>query len=226
MTKYRCLVLDHDDTTVDSTRHVNYPQFKQFIHTLRPEVNFTEEDYIRNCCDYGFYGMCDQLFHYTPEELELHIANWKAYLKTHKAPFFPGIPELIQRQKDEGGLVCVVSHSYEDTIRPLYDHFGVVQPDTVFGAERPEEERKPNAWPLLEIMHRYDLSPEEVLMVDDAPHLDGSYAPQGGELARKCGVTFACAAWFGMPQHVKNRMQNSCDFFLETVSQLETLLFG
>ena len=25
--RYQCLVLDHDDTTVDSTRAVNYPQF-------------------------------------------------------------------------------------------------------------------------------------------------------------------------------------------------------
>lgn len=217
MLRFQCLVLDHDDTTVDSTRHVNYPQFKQFIHTLRPEVNFTEEDYIRSCCDYGFYGMCDKLLHYTPEELELHIANWKAYLKTHRAPFFAGMPELIARQKAEGGLVCVVSHSYEDTIRPLYEHFGVTQPHLVFGAERPEEERKPNPWPLQEIMRRYGLRPEEVIMVDDAP--------QGGEMARKCGVKFACAAWFGMPEHVKNRMQGNCDFFLETVPQLNDLLF-
>lgn len=218
MLNYRCLVLDHDDTTVDSTRHVNYPQFRSFIHTLRPEVNFTEEDYIRNCCDYGFYGMCDKILHYTEEELELHIANWKAYLKTHRAPFFAGMPELISRQKAEGGLVCVVSHSYEDTIRPLYEHFGVVQPDIVFGAERPEAERKPNVWPLMEIMRRYDLSPEEVLMVDDAP--------QGGEMARNCGVKFACAAWFGMPQHVREKMQGGFDYFLESVEELSRLLFA
>ena len=142
----------------------------------------------------------------------------KAYLKTHRAPFFAGMPELIARQKAEGGLVCVVSHSYEDTIRPLYEHFGVVQPDIVFGAERPEAERKPNVWPLMEIMRRYDLSPEEVLMVDDAP--------QGGEMAKNCGVKFACAAWFGMPQHVREKMQDRCDYFLESVEELSRLLFA
>lgn len=217
MTRYRCLVLDHDDTTVDSTRHVNYPQFRQFIPTIRPDVHFTEEDYIQHCCDYGFYQMCREVLHYTEEELELHIANWKNYLKTHRAPFFPGMPELIARQKAEGGLVCVVSHSYEDTIRPLYDHFGVIQPDTVFGAERPDEEQKPHPWPLEEIMRRHNLTPEELLMVDDAP--------LGGQMAKACGVDFACAAWYGMPQNVRRVMEGQCDFFLQSVEDLHKLLF-
>lgn len=218
MLHYRCLVLDHDDTTVDSTRHVNYPMFREFIPTIRPDVHFTEEDYIRHCCDLGFYEMCVKLLHYTPQELELHVSTWKEYLKTHRAPFFPGMPELIARQKAEGGIVCVVSHSFEDTIRPLYEHFSVTQPDLVFGAERPPHERKPNPWPLEEIMRRYDLSPEEIIMVDDAP--------QGRDMAKACGVDFACAAWYGMPPHVKEKMAGISDFFLESVEDLSKLLFA
>ena len=131
MTNYRCLVLDHDDTTVDSTRKVNYPQFCQFVPTIRPDFHFTEEEYIATVGEMGFYEMVTHILHYTEEEREAHIANWKQYLKTHRAPFFPGMPEIIRRQKEEGGIVCVVSHSYEDTIRPLYDYHGVTQPDLV-----------------------------------------------------------------------------------------------
>ena len=218
MTNYRCLVLDHDDTTVDSTRKVNYPQFCQFVPTIRPDFHFTEEEYIATVGEMGFYEMVTHILHYTEEEREAHIANWKQYLKTHRAPFFPGMPEIIQRQKEEGGIVCVVSHSYEDTIRPLYDYHGVIQPDLVFGAEQPPQRRKPNPWPLQEIMRRYDLNPTEILMVDDAP--------LGGQMAKSCGVKFAGAAWYGMAPSVREKLQAQCDIFLPTVKDLSRLLFG
>lgn len=217
MLNYRCLVLDHDDTTVDSTRKVNYAQFCQYVPTVRPDFFFTEEEYITTVGEMGFYEMAEKILHYTEEELEAHVANWKQYVHAHPAPFFPGMPEIIARQKQEGGLVCVVSHSYEDTIRPLYDYYGVTQPDLVFGAEQPPERRKPNPWPLQEIMRRYDLKPEEVIMVDDAP--------LGGQMAKSCGVRFAGAAWYGMAPSVREKLRNNCDIFLPAVEDLEHLLF-
>ena len=35
--RYQCLVLDHDDTVVNSTASVNYPAFVQTLKTLRPD---------------------------------------------------------------------------------------------------------------------------------------------------------------------------------------------
>ncbi len=218
MTRYKCLVLDHDDTTVDSTRKVNYPQFRGSLARLRPEMTVSEDDFIRYCCDLGFYRMCDEILHYTPDELERHIADWRAYLQTHHAPFFPGIADVIRRQKDEGGIVCVVSHSYEDTIRPQYERAGVLQPDIIFGAEYPAEQCKPNPYPLEELMRRYGLSPEELLVVDDMP--------LGRQMARACGVPFAAAAWYGMPDFIREKLACDCDYFLETVDDLSALLFS
>lgn len=43
--RYQCLVLDHDDTVVNSTASVNYPAFVQTLKTLRPDVHMTLDDF-------------------------------------------------------------------------------------------------------------------------------------------------------------------------------------
>lgn len=217
MLRYPCLVLDHDDTTVDSTRSVNYPQFCQAMTHFRPGFSMTEEEYFLYCFDPGFYEMCRQVLHYTPEEMAEHLQMWKDYHKDHHPPFFPGMPELIRRQKAEGGLVCVVSHSTEDVIRRAYDHAGVPQPDLIFGAEQPEERCKPNPWPMEEILRRFHLQPQEVLMIDDMP--------QGGRMAHAVGVEFACAGWYGMLPEIEARIRPMADYFFSDIPALTEFLF-
>lgn len=217
MLRYRCLVLDHDDTLVDSSRRVNYPQFRRAIAALRPGVEISEEAFILYCYDPGFYPMCREVLHYTDEELSQHEQAWLSYLETHKPPFFDGIPALLARVKAEGGLVCVVSHSYAESIRAVFSHHGIAQPDSVFGAEYPVEQRKPNPFPLEEIMRRYALAPEDILVVDDMQH--------GCNMAHACGVDFACAAWYGMPESLAVKMREISDHFFLSVSELSALLF-
>ena len=36
--KYKCLILDHDDTVMDSTAHVHHPAFLVALAELRPGV--------------------------------------------------------------------------------------------------------------------------------------------------------------------------------------------
>ena len=217
MLRYRCLVLDHDDTTVDSTRSVNYPQFCQALAHFRPEMSMTEEEYFLHCFDPGFYEMCRLTLRYTDEEMAAHLQMWKDYHKDHHPKFFPGMPEIIRRQKEEGGLVCVVSHSTIDVIRRAYDHENVPMPDLIYGAEQPAERCKPNPWPMEQILSRYDLSPEEVLMVDDMP--------QGGKMAHQVGVAFACAGWYGMLPQIEANMRTQCDYFFSTVEDFSRFLF-
>ena len=217
MLRYKCLVLDHDDTTVDSTRSINYPQFCQALAHFRPEMTMTEEEYFLHCFDPGFYAMCEQVLHYTPQEMAEHLQMWKDYHKDHHPPFFPGIPELIRRQKEEGGLVCVVSHSSDDVIRTAYDHAGVPQPDLIFGAEQPAERCKPNPWPMEQILERFALKPSQVLMVDDMP--------MGGRMAHAVGVEFAAAAWYGMLPQLEALIRPQCDYFFATVQALSDFIF-
>lgn len=217
MLRYPCLVLDHDDTTVDSTRTVNYPQFLEAIARFRPGFSMTLEEYMLYCFEPGFYEMCDRVLHYTPQEMADHMQMWRDYHKTHHPSFFPGMAELIKRQKAEGGYVCVVSHSSDDVIKAAYAHENIPLPDLVFGAELPAECRKPNPWPLLQIMETLHLSPSQLLMVDDMPH--------GRAMAHAVGVQFAGAGWYEMLPQIEEHMRTHSDFFFRHVADLTSFLF-
>ena len=217
MLRYRCLVLDHDDTTVDSTRTVNYPQFLEALAKFRPGFHMSLEEYMLHCFDPGFYEMCEQVLHYTAQEMADHFQMWKDYHKTHHPKFFPGMADLIRQQKKEGGYVCVVSHSSDDVIMDAYTHENVPLPDLIFGAEQPAECRKPNAWPLLEIMRRLDLTPADLLVVDDMP--------LGATMAQSVGVRFSAAGWCGMLPQIERHMHRCTDLFFRTIEDLQKHLF-
>ena len=40
-----CLVLDHDDTVVNSTATVHFPCFQEFLKLYFPQCNYTLEEY-------------------------------------------------------------------------------------------------------------------------------------------------------------------------------------
>ena len=217
MLRYPCLVLDHDDTAVDSTVSVNYPQFCEAMKVFRPGFHMTLEEYLLYCYKPGFYEMCEQILHYTPEEMAAHLQMWKDYHADHHPAFFPGVPELIRRQKAEGGYVCVVSHSSNDVIEEAYALEGLPMPDLIFGAEQPAERRKPSAWPMEQILSRLQLAPSQLLMVDDMPH--------GGIMSHKVGVEFACAGWCNMLPQIEGEMRKQADYFFAAVEELSDFLF-
>ena len=45
MLRYPCLVLDHDDTTVNSTATVHYPAFVEYMKIHHPEIHLSLEEY-------------------------------------------------------------------------------------------------------------------------------------------------------------------------------------
>ena len=47
MLRYPCLVLDHDDTVMDSTAHIHYPAFLDEMQQMRPGVWMSLQDYFR-----------------------------------------------------------------------------------------------------------------------------------------------------------------------------------
>ena len=218
MLKYPCIVLDHDDTVVQSERTVNYPYFCQILDELRPGQTIGELDYVRNCFDPGFIEMCREKFHFTDEELAIEYKGWQEYVRTHAAAPYPGIDRIIHRQKQSGGVVCVVTQSAEATIRRDYQlHFGI-QPDAIYSWDLPEHQRKPNPYPLEHIMQTYGFSPEELLVVDDLK--------PAVEMARKADVRIAFAAWSKpeLPQIV-SEMKSLCDFSFQSPQELEDFLF-
>lgn len=218
MLKYPCLVLDHDDTVVQSEKTIGYPFFCYILDQFRPGEKISLADYVTDCHNLGFAEMCRQRWQFTEQELLDEYMGWMEYVKTHIPDAFPGIGRVILRQKEEGGIVCVVSHSSIMNITRDYDvHFGV-QPDAIYGWDLPEEKRKPNPYPLEDIMARYHLSPEDLLVVDDMK--------LAWRMADPLGVKIAFAAWgkVDFPE-LAEEMRDICDFTFDTTKDLEHFLF-
>jgi len=217
--KYPCLVLDHDDTVVQSMKTLSYPFFCYILEKMRPGAHMSLEDYILNCHNLGFLELCRQHFHYTDAELEYEHEQWAAYIRTHIPDPYPGIKRILHRQKAEGGLICVVSHSALENITRDYDvHFGI-QPDAIYGWDLPPHQRKPNPYPLEDIMARFHLSPDQILVVDDMK--------LSCLMAKPLGVEVAYAAWgdMGVPS-LSAEMEYLCEHTFRTVSDMESFLFG
>ena len=218
MLNYRCLVLDHDDTVVRSEETVNYPSFLEALKVLRPGRALTRGDFPRGCFSRGFCARCRRDIGLTPEEIDVQYDMWRSYVATHIPPPYDGLRPILTRWKQEGGLLCVSSHSArENILRDYRLHFGL-EPDQIFDWDLGEDRRKPSPYALQEIMRLYDLRPDELLMVDDLK--------PGYDMAHACGVPFACAGWSHDDPEIRAFLRRFSDFYLETVQELEPLLFG
>lgn len=70
MLKYKCLVLDHDDTVVRSTPEIHFPVFKNTLSKLRPNTEITLDEFMMYCFDPGFNSLCFDILKFTSEEME------------------------------------------------------------------------------------------------------------------------------------------------------------
>ena len=219
MLKYRCLVLDHDDTVVQSMKTLSYPFFLYVLSVFRPGQTMSFSDYVQDCHHYGFADLCRLRFGFTNEELAREHEMWMGYVLSHTPDPYPGIDKIIHRQKAEGGLICVVSHSSMENIIRDYDvHFGI-RPDAIYGWERPEQERKPNPFPLKDIMERFDLQPQDILVVDDMK--------LACKMASPLGVSVAYAGWSGMGvPEIDEEMCRLCDMSFDSIEKFGEFLFG
>lgn len=219
MLKYPCLVLDHDDTVVRSESTVNYPAFLEALRVLRPGETISLPEYTLWCFRHGFSALCTQRFGFTEAEFQVQFQIWLEYVMTHIPPCFPGIGRILRRQREAGGLICVVSHSARENILRDYErHFGL-RPDCIYGWELGPERRKPAPYSLDQIMAAYSLSPGELLMVDDLK--------PGYDMAESRGVDFAWAGWAreDIPE-ISQFMQQACTYMFRSPQALEQFLFA
>ncbi len=216
--KYPCLVLDHDDTVVRSEATINYPYFVYILNQFRPGATIMLEEYVRGCSDMGFAQMCRKWYGFTEEELVEEYLGWKEYIRHHVPEAFPGIGAVIRRQKALGGKICVVSMSSEENIlRDYRVHFGI-EPDIIFGWDMEEENRKPSPYALNKCMELYQLSPAQLLVVDDMK--------PAWEMACAAGVKIGFAAW-GRQEYpeITREMSELCHYTFQTTRELEAFLF-
>ena len=214
--KYRCLVFDHDDTTVNSTATIHHPCFEQFLKDYYPDRSCTLEDYFLKNFSPGFIPMCMEEYGMDDETLAMEARYWQEYVRDRIPQAYPGIREIMLQHKRNGGLIAVISHSYRHNILRDYEANGLPQPDLIFGWEMPPEQRKPAAWPLMEVLRRFDLRPEEVLMIDDLK--------PGYDMASACGVPFAAVGWANDIAPIEAFMRENCSLYFKQVSELAAFL--
>ena len=218
MLKYPCLVLYHDDTLVQSESTVNYPFFVYILDQFRPGTTITLEEYVHGCCHLGFADMCRQWYGFTEQELVDEYRGWQEYIKDHIPAPFPGIEKIIHRQKEDGGIICVVSHSSDvNILRDYRQHFGT-EPDAIYSWDLPAQLRKPSTYALEDIMKRYSFTADQLLVVDDMK--------PAFEMASKAGVPIAFAAW-GRKDYpeISDEMKQLCDFSFDSPEKLYKFLF-
>lgn len=216
--KYKCLILDHDDTVMDSTAHVHHPAFLVSLAELRPGHTISLEDYFRMNFHPGFVEYCRRELGFTEAEFDREVEMWKEYVADHIPTAYPGMARIIRHQKELGGLVCVVSHSFDFNIRRDYAANGLPEPDAIYGWELPPERRKPDPWALYQIMERFGLRPEQALVVDDLK--------PGYDMARAADVPFAAACWAYDVPEIRQFMECNCAVSFTDPSDLERYLFG
>lgn len=214
--RYKCLVFDHDDTVVNSTATIHHPCFQEYLNIYRPGMSCSLEQYFMSNFHPGFISMCREEYGLSDRELEEETQFWLNYVKGHVPRAYEGMREIMLRHKAQGGLVCVVSHSFEENILRDYKANDLPEPDAVFGWGRPVEQRKPCPYPLEEIMRMYGLKPEELLMIDDLK--------PGYDMAKSCGVDFAAAGWAYDVAGIERFMRENCSLYFKTVSEFARFL--
>ena len=217
--KYKCLVLDHDDTVVSSTREIHFPCFVEYLKLTRPDVadSWTLEEYLVKNFDPGITSILRDELSMDDEEMAREIDFWSRYVENHVPTAYIGIGSIIERFRSCGGIIAVDSHSLLKYIERDFRYNRLPEPDVIYSWDLPEEQRKPSPYTLFDLMARYKLSPDEVLVVDDLK--------PGYDMARAAGVDFAAAGWAYDIKIIEDFMKDNCDYYLHSVSDLEKILF-
>ena len=68
--RFRCLVMDHDDPTVNSPATIHFPSFLAYLKLVRPEASYTLEEYFRKNFDPGIMALFTGELGFSEEEIE------------------------------------------------------------------------------------------------------------------------------------------------------------
>ncbi len=215
--KYKCLVLDHDDTVVNSTALIHYPCFVEYANSFLPGVNITLEEYFKYNFDPGVVKFFSEICGMSEEDMDKEQLYWLDYVKQHIPSVYPGMREILEEHKRRGGIIAVVSHSYSENILRDYKANNLPEPDMTFGWEYPSHQKKPNPWPLVQLMQNYDLAPQEMIVIDDLK--------PGFDMAKAVNVPFVAAGWANDIKEIETFMRANCDRYFKTVDELRTFLF-
>lgn len=213
--KYRCLILDHDDTAVKSSSTIHYPAHRETMRILRPGQSvIDEEGWLLKNFHPGIMDYLVKELEFTEEELQLEYEIWLKYVKAVRSEFYPGFLEALAVYQKKGGIVTVISHSTRETVEKhymdVYDQYHIL-PQIIYGWDFNPKKRKPSPWPAQQILRELKLKPHQALVVDDLK--------PGIDMARKVCIATAGAGWGHDIAEIKRYMSTHCDVYFSSVGE-------
>ncbi|OHD20103.1 MAG: hypothetical protein A2V99_08980 [Spirochaetes bacterium RBG_16_67_19] len=217
--RFVCLILDHDDTAVDSTSEVHYPAHVEAMRILRPgRAPVSLEGWFLKNFHPGIMPYLLQELGLNAEELVRELEIWRSFTASRTPRFFAGFLETLGEYRRRGGKIAVISHSDPEVIRAHYRAAGPLDPDLVFGWDDEEEKRKPSPWPARQVLAGLGLPASRALILDDLK--------PGVLMAREAGVAVAAAGWAHRIPAIREYMQSNCLAYFETVGAFRDYLLG
>ena len=219
--RFDCLLLDHDDTAVDSTSAIHYPAHVEAMRVLRPGLKPVglEGWFLKNFHP-GVMRYLEGELGLTAQELEVEYGIWRAFTTSRTPPFFAGFLETLREYRRRGGKIVVVSHSESDVILRHYRESGgrPLLPDLVFGWDEDEQRRKPNPWPVEQALRRLEIPASRALILDDLK--------PGVLMGQRTGVAAAAAGWAHRIPAIRQYMQASCLAYFESVAEFREFILA
>jgi phosphoglycolate phosphatase/pyrophosphatase PpaX len=221
--RYRCLAIDHDDTSVMSTPAIHYPAHVEALRRIRPDREpIGLPGWLEKNFDPGLMGYLRGELRMTDGEIKVADGVWREFTARSAPEFFPGLLPILAEYKARGGLIVVISHSDARMIERDYRAAGAeaigAAPDLVFGWDDDPDRRKPHPFPLVEAMRLLGLGPAEVLVLDDLK--------PGADMAEAVGADFAAAGWGHSISRIREAMLARSRYYFYRVEELRPVLLG
>lgn len=223
--RYRCLILDHDDTAVDSTREIHYPAHQEVMRVLRPNAApVSLDDWYTKNFHPGIMAYLSEELGMGPEELTEEFRIWQEFTSTRIPDFYPGFLETLSEFRLRGGFVAVISHSERRIIERDYRSTSVdgrrapFVPDVIFGWDNEERLRKPSPWPVEQALTQFGVSPREALIVDDLK--------PAVLMGQASGVAVAAAGWSHNIPLIRDYMRAHCLAYFTSVEEFRTFVLA
>ena len=218
--KYTCLLIDHDDTTVDSTPSIHYPAHVEQMKQLGRERELLSlKDWFLINYSPGIQSYLADTLQLSAEEQEQCYRIWRTYTTRDVPKFFDGILDLLYGFRKDGGKIVVVSHSEPDIIKRHYElqtEYPGFLPDRIIGWEGDITKHKPNPWPVFSVIEEYSIPKEQILVVDDLR--------PGIEMAVRGGVDSVAAVWsHGIPA-ITEGLSEMSTYTAESIEGLAAIL--
>ena len=220
--KFKCLIIDHDDTAVNSTAIIHYPAHLEVLRLMRPTTTpITLEEWFLKNFHPGIMAYLTDELKMNEREIQKEYEIWREYTLTRVPKFYDGFIEALSEYRRIGGLIAVVSHSEEDIIKRDYlscDSNRGLLPDIIFGWDYDEKKRKPSPYPVREILRIFRVRPDESLIVDDLK--------PGVIMAQASGVPFAAAGWGHDIIEIQEYMKKNSVVYFHTVRDFRRFILS